>query len=69
MAAMKRVKKQTGFRLSEEAILLLDAAAALRGLTRTSMLEELIRTLRPWMPPRPNDHPNEGVPDGRHRRQ
>ncbi len=67
---MKRTTKQrTHFSLSQEAMRLLGEAADHRGLTRTAMLEELIRTLRPWMPPRPNDHPNEGVPDGRHRRQ
>ena len=37
------MKQQTGFRLSEEALRLLDALGARHGLTRTAVLEMLIR--------------------------
>lgn len=37
------MKQQTGFRLSEEALRLLDAFCARHGLTRTAVLEMLIR--------------------------
>ena len=37
------MKQHTGFRLSEEALRLLDALAAQHGLNRTAALEMLIR--------------------------
>jgi hypothetical protein len=38
------MKQQTGFRLSEEALRLLDAMAAANGISRTAVLEMAIRT-------------------------
>jgi hypothetical protein len=37
------MKQQTGFRLSEEALRLLDVMAAANGISRTAVLEILIR--------------------------
>jgi predicted transcriptional regulator len=37
------MKKTTNFRLTEEAIALLDALAKARGISRTAMLEIIIR--------------------------
>jgi len=37
------MKKTTNFRLTEEAIALLDALATARGISRTAMLEIIIR--------------------------
>ena len=38
------MKQQTGFRLSAEALRLLDAMAAANGISRTAVLEMAIRT-------------------------
>jgi hypothetical protein len=38
------MKRQTGFRLSQEALRLLDAMATANGISRTSVLEMAIRT-------------------------
>ncbi|HEU5379726.1 MAG TPA: ribbon-helix-helix protein, CopG family [Ktedonobacteraceae bacterium] len=38
------MKQQTGFRLSEEALRLLDVMAAANGISRTAVLEMAIRT-------------------------
>lgn len=38
------MKQQTGFRLSQEALRLLDAMAAANGISRTAVLEMAIRT-------------------------
>ena len=38
------MKQQTGFRLSEEALRLLDAMAVANGISRTAALEMAIRT-------------------------